>query len=342
VIFYRYDESRNFWDPLGDNTVDGQVEDDAAGTSISASSDGLTVAVGIPGMSSGGYVNNGAVQIYTYKNSTSLWTQVGTDIIGYGRDHEIGATVSLASDGDVVAYDAGPYMIANEVIGSVVNVYAFDGIDWAPYGPSRIIEHESSYLNIDIGCDGTHFAIGYENDNGRGFGGSYQQVGFSAPTPAPTLNDRKQNEQLTCISVIDENNGRNVNILWGKLRDKFPDRPFCLLQPVPAGGDGGLSLPLDFYTEENENIHSEVTRRPEEETNPSDWYDICDMEASKARGITKVALFIDNSGSMITSHVQTSYDLFVEKLEERGFEIVVGVQNDKEDYITPCLTAEIE
>ena len=52
---------------------------------------------------------------------------------------------------------------------------------------------------------------------------------------------------------------------------------------------------------------------------------------------SKVALFIDTSGSMTMSTIQASYDLLVSKLNARAITII-SVTNSDEDWITPFLT----
>ncbi len=52
---------------------------------------------------------------------------------------------------------------------------------------------------------------------------------------------------------------------------------------------------------------------------------------------SKVALFIDTSGSMTMSTIQASYDLLVSKLNARSITII-SVTNSGEDWITPFLT----
>ena len=67
----------------------------------------------------------------------------------------------------------------------------------------------------------------------------------------------------------------------------------------------------------------------------SDWYTICGMD-SLPDG-SKIALFIDTSGSMTMSTIQASYDLLVSKLNARAMTIIT-VTNQNEDWITPFLT----
>ena len=156
-------------------------------------------------------------------------------------------------------------------------------------------------------------------------------------TPFPTRSIEAQDELVTCISVIDENDSKNVENDWNDLREKFPDRPFCLLQP---GASGGLSFPSTYF-DDPRNIFSNVTRDSQDATNPSDWYNICNLNAGKLQGLTNVVLFVDNSGSMTTASVQNAFDLFALRVAENGFKIVTAVYNRNEDYIDPCLMTSL-
>ena len=78
-----------------------------------------------------------------------------------------------------------------------------------------------------------------------------------------------------------------------------------------------------------------VNRDNGNSANASDWYTICGMD-SLPDG-SKIALFIDTSGSMTMSTIQASYDLLVSKLNARSMTIIT-VTNQNEDWITPFLT----
>jgi hypothetical protein len=67
----------------------------------------------------------------------------------------------------------------------------------------------------------------------------------------------------------------------------------------------------------------------------TDWYKICNIDELPPG--SKIALFIDTSGSMTQSTIQASYDLFVSKLAEKNISIIT-VTNPNEDWITPFLT----
>ena len=63
----------------------------------------------------------------------------------------------------------------------------------------------------------------------------------------------------------------------------------------------------------------------------SDWYTLCNLD--QIPNNSKVALFIDTSGSMTMNTVQASYDELVAKLNQRGITFIT-VSNMQEDWIT--------
>ena len=71
-----------------------------------------------------------------------------------------------------------------------------------------------------------------------------------------------------------------------------------------------------------------------DDSNPSgvsDWYTICNLD--QIPNNSKVALFIDTSGSMTMNTVQASYDLITQKLTARGITYIT-VQNSAEDWVS--------
>ena len=69
-----------------------------------------------------------------------------------------------------------------------------------------------------------------------------------------------------------------------------------------------------------------VNRDDGNSANASDWYAICDIDSIPDG--SKVAMFIDTSGSMTMNTIQASYDLLVSKLNARGITIItVSNQN---------------
>eukprot|EP00934_Nitzschia_sp_Nitz4_P005660 Nitzschia sp. Nitz4//scaffold16_size188269//44991//45761//NITZ4_001781-RA/size188269-processed-gene-0.7-mRNA-1//1//CDS//3329538487//5650//frame0 len=151
---------------------------------------------------------------------------------------------------------------------------------------------------------------------------------------APPLDIEVQNDLVTCISVIDENDGHTPTTQWSDFREAFPERPVCILRPVPQPYYD-LGIPTDFF-DDTLNIFAEVTREGEDASDTSDWFDICEIDASRQAGITNVILFVDDSGSMRVSHVRNALDLFLERVTASGMVIIDAVYNSNEDFISPC------
>ena len=161
------------------------------------------------------------------------------------------------------------------------------------------------------------------------------------PTPsvAPTLNFNIQDERLTCISVISKNgDAGNVDKQWNILRSTYPDRPFCLLRPRPSNGP--LSVPNDLIVSKDPvNYYSDVVKNGADKSNPSDWYKLCNLDDSRAEGLTRVALYID---PRVEDSVENSYKLFKKNLRENGFQIITGDKpSNQRNYISPCYTAQV-
>ena len=97
-----YKNNNGTWVQVGSD-IDGETAGDQSGTSVSLSSDGSIVAIGA-------WINNdngtssGHVRIY--QNTNGTWTQVGSDIDGEAAYDKSGWSVSLSSDGSIVAIGA--------------------------------------------------------------------------------------------------------------------------------------------------------------------------------------------------------------------------------------------
>ena len=92
----------SFFTQIG-NDINGEIANDYSGWSVSLSADGSVVAIGATNNKDNGN-NSGHVRIY--KNVNNHWTQVGGDIDGEAAEDELGYSVSLSSDGNVVAVGA--------------------------------------------------------------------------------------------------------------------------------------------------------------------------------------------------------------------------------------------
>ena len=93
------------WNQLGSD-IDGDATGDQAGYSVSLSNDGTIVAIGA-NLNDGNGTESGHVKVYQYSSSTTPnWTQLGSDIDGEAANDESGVSVSLSSNGTIVAIGA--------------------------------------------------------------------------------------------------------------------------------------------------------------------------------------------------------------------------------------------
>lgn len=104
VMVSRYDAATGVWQPMGAG-IAGVAASDAAGTAVSMSSDGLTIAVGAPANDDGGR-DAGQVRVYNWNASLESWVQVGEPINGEASLDRAGSAVSLSGDATTLAIGA--------------------------------------------------------------------------------------------------------------------------------------------------------------------------------------------------------------------------------------------
>jgi Flp pilus assembly pilin Flp len=152
-----YENIRGKWTQLGSD-IEGEEQGDDFGHSVSLSGDGITVAVGAP-HNNGNGTNSGQVKLY--KNINSVWTQVGLAIDGEEEEDWSGSSVSLSSDGAIVAIGA-PFNDGNNVNLGHVRLYKNVSGTWTQIG-SDIDGRSSggwSGYSVSLSSDGTIVAIG--------------------------------------------------------------------------------------------------------------------------------------------------------------------------------------
>ena len=168
-----FEYSGGSWSQLGSD-IDGEAADDNSGYSVSLSSDGSIVAIGArynDGTASGA----GHVRVYEYSGSS--WSQLGSDIDGEAAGDNSGYSVSLSSDGSIVAIGA----IYNDGTGTSaghVRVYEWNGSSWSQLGSDIDGEVVSDNLghSVSISSDGTIVAIGAIGNDGTASGAGHVRV----------------------------------------------------------------------------------------------------------------------------------------------------------------------
>lgn len=145
-------EYKNIWQQVGSD-IDGKAERDDFGTSVSLNSDGSIVAIGTPSPDTD---RIGYVQVFQNVNET--WQQIGLDIIGETAQDGFGRSISLNSDGSIVAIGV-PTHYSNSKYG-LVRVYENTNGSWTQLG-NDIIGPDSAFFGLTVSLDssGTTIAI---------------------------------------------------------------------------------------------------------------------------------------------------------------------------------------
>ena len=160
-----YEYSGSSWSQLGAD-INGEAASDISGYSVSLSSDGTIVAIGA-NCNDGNGSSSGHVRVYQY--SSGSWTQLGGDIDGEAAYDYSGNSVSLSSDGTIVAIGA----TGNDGNGSNsghVRVYEYSGSSWSQLGADIDGEASGDYSgrSVSLSSDGTIVAIGAPDNDGNG------------------------------------------------------------------------------------------------------------------------------------------------------------------------------
>jgi len=174
------------WTQIGQD-IGGENNSDHSGFSVDISSNGNIVAIGAPSNNTANGNSSGHVRIY--HNNGGVWEQIGQDIDGASNSDYSGSSVSLSSDGNIVAI-AAPY---NDSLGDEigeVRVYQNIGGNWQQIGQDIHGEAQLDYSgrSINLSSDGSILAIGSELNDGNGInsghvriyhnnGGVWEQIG---------------------------------------------------------------------------------------------------------------------------------------------------------------------
>ena len=167
-----YSYNGGAWIQVGQD-IDGETAADFSGSTVSMSSDGLTVAIGAYYNQGNGF-ESGHVRIYEY--ILGSWTQVGLDIDGEAIGDRSGESVSMSSDGSTVAIGAS-LNDGNGINAGHVRVYSYNGTAWIQVGLDIDGEAASDYSSsVSISSDGSTVAIGASGNDGNGMDAGHVRV----------------------------------------------------------------------------------------------------------------------------------------------------------------------
>ena len=178
VTIYEYNSTTG-WTQKGTNSINGTNDNELLGISISLSSNGLIIAVGVQG-----YESPGQVQVYEFLSNN--WQQKGSFINGASTNDYFGSSVSISNDGLIVAVGA-----KHESKKGYTYIYEYTG-EWTPVGEPIVGQNDWDYFgySTSISGNGTRIAIGANNNHTNGYasgqvriydynGTSWTQVGNS-------------------------------------------------------------------------------------------------------------------------------------------------------------------
>ena len=170
-----YKNVNDTWRQVGSD-IDGESEGDQSGISVTLSSDGSIVAIGAVN-NDGNNVITRSGHVRVYKNVNDTWRQVGSDIDGEGVGDFSGQSVSLSSDGSIVAIGAA-LNDGNGTSSGHARVYENVNDTWRQVGADIDGEaaNDGNGISVSLSSDGSTVAIGAVNNDGNGTNSGHVRV----------------------------------------------------------------------------------------------------------------------------------------------------------------------
>ena len=165
-----FKKQSGIWVQVGQN-INGEFNDDKFGYSISLNSDGTIIAIG----ATENLLKAGHVRVF--ENQEGVWTQIGSDIDGEAVDDRSGCSVSLSSNGSILA--VGAY--GNNLGTGHVRVYKNQNSSWTQIGDDIDGEEVDDWFGwaVDLSADGSVVAIGAQYNDGESSDAGHARVFFN-------------------------------------------------------------------------------------------------------------------------------------------------------------------
>lgn len=162
VRVYRYDNGG--WTQMGDALDGPGVTNAYFGDSVALSMDGSVLAVGA----------RGADRVSVFSWNGASWTQWGTDLDGESGGDDFGMSLSLSSNGYILAVGAPD----NASERGHARVYEYDGTQWIRRGEDIAGALRGDHMGYDVSLssDGSVLAVGATQDSGSGCHPGYVRV----------------------------------------------------------------------------------------------------------------------------------------------------------------------
>lgn len=171
VRVYKWNGSA--WLQLGAD-LDGSGLGDHFGSSVSLSTDGSILAVGINGREIGDGSEQGQVRVFSWNGSA--WVQRGSNVDGDVSDEQLGSDVSMSGDGSVLVAGASDNSTVSSLAGRI-KIYRWNGSDYVQSGPSLYGEAASDmFFHCAVSRDGSTVIAAAMGNDGAGSNAGHARV----------------------------------------------------------------------------------------------------------------------------------------------------------------------
>ncbi|KAL3806303.1 LOW QUALITY PROTEIN: hypothetical protein ACHAXA_005529, partial [Cyclostephanos tholiformis] len=156
------------------NDINGEAANDYSGYSVTLSNDGNILAIGASGNDGNG-LDSGHIRVYSWNGS--VYIQRGNDINGEAAGDQSGQSVSLSSDGNILAIGAR-FNDGNGANSGHVRVYSWNGSVYTQRGNDINGEAANDYfgMSVSLSNDGNILAIGASGNDGNGTDSGHVRV----------------------------------------------------------------------------------------------------------------------------------------------------------------------
>jgi hypothetical protein len=217
VRVYAY--SSNTWTQRGSNII-GDAQYDYSGVSVSLNSDGTILAIGAignDGTTGLNADNRGQVRVYNWNGSS--WVKLGQNINGLASGDEFGVSVSLNTDGTILAVGSRHSASGFVSYTGLVRIYKYIGTTWQQLGQDikgNFADDNAAWL-VSLSRDGTTVAFGLHPNDGNGTDSGMVRV-----------------YQINQFTVPIRLHQKLYNDISGSLSTYFPGINTSTIQVVPA------------------------------------------------------------------------------------------------------------
>ncbi len=169
VRIYRLEDNRLSWAQVG-MEIGGENFKDSAGSSVSMSADGLSVALGAPYSMNDDGVYAGSAKVYQFNSEEISWKQLGQTIYGDAIYDDTGFSVDITADGQTLAVGSKGFETAGYV--KVYYLESSSALDttWVQLGQKIIGEAIGDEFgsSVSLSYDGKMLAVGGWKNDGHG------------------------------------------------------------------------------------------------------------------------------------------------------------------------------